>query len=71
MDQVADMAIYENYQSGFQHHKGYGLNESLLSREYSSLSTDEELEDYSSNESVLNPPGWLFTIQQHTRPGPG
>ena len=56
-DQVADMAAYENYQSGFQRHKeGYGPNESLLSGEYRSLSTlDDELEDYSSNESVLTP----------------
>ena len=43
-DQVADMAGYENYQSGFQrHNEGYGPNESLLSGEYHSLSTlDDE-----------------------------
>ena len=53
-DQVADMAAYESCQSGFQRHKeGYGPNESLLSGEYRSL--DDDLEDYSSNESVLTP----------------
>ena len=37
-DQVANMAAYESYQSGFQHRKeGYGPNDSLLSGEYRSL----------------------------------
>lgn len=54
-DQVADMAAYESYQSGFQRRKeGYGPNESLLSGEYRGLA-DDELEDYTSNERLLTP----------------
>lgn len=55
-DQVANMAAYESYQSGFQRRKeGYGPNDSLLSGEYRSL-TDDELEaDHTSNESLLTP----------------
>lgn len=47
-DQVADMAAYESYQSGFQRRKeGYGPNDSLLSGEYRGL-TDDDLEEYTS-----------------------
>ena len=55
-DQVANMAAYESYQSGFQRRKeGYGPNEIILSGEYRSL-TDDELEaDHTSNESLLTP----------------
>ena len=50
------MATYESSQSGFQRRKeGYGLNESLLSGEYCSLTDDELDMDHTSSESLLTP----------------
>ena len=52
---VADLAGYENYQSGFQRRKeaaGYGPRDSLHSGEYRSLNTlDDEPESYLRDEN--------------------